>query len=133
MKGVHNTMVNWSSNESEQEQEAFKKEKALEDQKKHVYKMLQVAAERIATNNYHAQWRKFIKVPYSKKRPFKFQVSEAQMRVVQAMEDVMTGKITPEEGAALLHDPDIFYEKIYNPQLEDSYVDIAKRNSGYLD
>lgn len=121
-------MVNWSSNESDQEQEQFKKEKQTEEQKQSVYKMLEIAAERMSTNNYHAQWRQFIKKPYRKKVKFQFVVTEAHARVVQTMEDLLNNKITPEQAAAVLHEPEVFYEKLYNPQLEDSYAPIAKRN-----
>lgn len=65
--------------------------------KEQAYNALRVAAERIGQNNYRSGL-------YKKKG---YRITQEHQDVLQAMSDVLSGKITPENAMALLHEYDV--------------------------
>lgn len=75
-----------------------------------VYNALRNAAERIAKANYDSQFTAHEKARRSPKT-FKFYVTEAHQKVVDALNDLCKDKITPEQAMAVLHEYDVFQER----------------------
>lgn len=75
------------------------------------YRALSVAAERIGGNNYSRQIAEHRRAGRSP-RTFRFTVTDAHARVVDGMGDVLAGKITPEQAMAILHEYDVFEQRM---------------------
>lgn len=74
------------------------------------YRALGKAADRIGLSNYRRgmdAWRRAGKHPL-RYRPY---VSEAHRRVIDAMSDVLGGRISVEEAMAILHEYDVEKER----------------------
>lgn len=80
-------------------------------QQNQTYTALQKAAEKMGLNNYQQQKSEWLKKHKSMKN-FRFAVTEAHDKVVKAMPDVLSGKISCEEAMGLLWDYDVKQQRL---------------------
>ena len=73
-----------------------------ETSEEQAYRILSTAAERVGRNNYASQLTAHVKAGKSR-RTFRFTVTDAHAKLVQAMADLGRSKITPEEAVAVIH------------------------------
>lgn len=71
-------------------------------QQEAAYEALSKVADRIGANNYKSQLQDHLKRGRSRKT-FRFFVTDAHRNIVNAMDDVLNGKITSEEAFAMIH------------------------------
>lgn len=85
----------------------------LTRQQMQVYDALQIAAERMGTNAYYAKRKQAGGYSLGGKRPGKlhFIPTQEHRDVVDAMPKVLSGKMSPEAGMALLHQYEVFQQR----------------------
>ena len=79
--------------------------------KEEAYRALSKAAERIGMNNYRSELAAHLKKGRSK-NTYRYTPSEAHVTVIEAMPMVLDGTIGVEEAMAILHDYDVFKERM---------------------
>ena len=80
-------------------------------QQDQVYKALQTAAGRMGNNNYLVQKQNWLKKHKTMKN-FRFTVTTEQQEVIQAMNDLLNNRITPEQAMSLLWQYDIMKQRL---------------------
>jgi len=80
------------------------------DTKGSVYDALMVAASRIGWNNYCHGVNAHVKKG-RKSHTYRYQPTSAHKKVIKAATDVLSGKIKPEHGMAVLHEYEVMTEK----------------------
>lgn len=93
---------------------ASKKQQVTTKDAIQAYKALLRAAERIGENNYKRGLAGHVKagrVPHT----YRYAPSDAHKRVIAASSAVLAGRISPEQAMAILHEHDVFEERLWKP------------------
>jgi hypothetical protein len=69
------------------------------------YKALRIAAERIGANNYRAGL-------YNPRQRGGYSITDAHKDAIEAMRDVLSGAMSPNDAMALLHRGDVLQERL---------------------
>lgn len=78
------------------------------DPKARAYKALRIAAERIGANNYRAG-------VYNPRQRGGYSITDAHKDVIEAMRDVLSGAMSPNDAMALLHRSDVEQQRLMFP------------------
>ena len=70
------------------------------------YRNLSKVADSIGGNNYHRQLAEHLRSG-RRRSTFRFTVTDAHRRVVDAMGEVMRGTLTPEQAMAVIHEYEV--------------------------
>ena len=81
------------------------------DKQIQVYEALQAAALRIGENNWRAGRAAWVKAG-RKAHTYRYQPTEGHRKVIDAMSPMLAGDISPESAMAILHEYDVFNERM---------------------
>lgn len=81
------------------------------EQKLHAYRALDTAALRIGANNYQKGINAHVKAGRHAST-YRYQPTPAHQLIVEAMPKLMRDELTPEQAMGLLHNPEVFRERM---------------------
>ena len=79
--------------------------------KEQAYNALRIAAERMGANNFSAGYAQHIKAGKAAKT-YRYAPTDAHRQVIEAMPRVLSGAMSPNDAMALLHEYDVFKERM---------------------
>lgn len=88
-----------------------KTDKQWTPQQIQAHRALMKAAEKMGWNNYQAGLAAHVRKG-RKKHTYRYTPTEEHERVIKASSDVLKGRITPEQAMAMLHEYDIFKQRM---------------------